>query len=120
MNKRALVVEDDATVRELLAAFVESTGKFDVVDSFASAEEVLEVFEPGKYELAIIDIGLIIMSGVDLSYIIRTADPNVILVAVTGHEELTKSVDLSAAGFERWFVKPIGYVDFIKFIQNLP
>ena len=120
MNKRALVVEDDAAVRELLAAFVESTGKFGVVDQVPSAEEAISIFEAGRYGLVIIDIGLIMMSGVDLSYFLRVIDSDVTLVAVTGHTELIKDVDLSVAGFDAWFEKPVGYVDFIKFIQNLP
>lgn len=115
---KVLVVEDDSLLRNLLVAFVSNVSGIDNVDDVMSAEEALSLFEPGKYSLIVIDIALVEMNGVELALEIRKTDKEVILLAVSAYRDILDRFDLSLAGFNDWFIKPGGYKDFLKFIEN--
>ena len=117
--KRALVVDDNRQVRELLTAYVEHTDKFDVVDSVESGEEAMDLFEPGKYTLIILDVGLISMSGIEVAFLVRQEDKEVILIAVTGYSSIIEQCDIHDIGFNKCFLKPLGYVEFFDYIKDL-
>jgi DNA-binding response OmpR family regulator len=116
--KRALVVDDNRQVRELLTAYVEHTDKFDVVDSVESGEEAMELFEPGKYTLIILDVGLISMSGIEVAFLVRKEDKEVIVVAITGYVSVVDKCDMKDIGFDKCFLKPVDYVEFFDYIRD--
>jgi DNA-binding response OmpR family regulator len=116
--RRALIVEDNKIILDMLVAFVEYTEKFDVVDAAVSGEEALSLFEPDKYQLIILDIALGELNGVEVALRIRERDKNVFLTAITGYSELLDQVDLTLVGFKKIFIKPFGYKPFMDFISK--
>lgn len=116
---RSLIVEDNEDVRDLLEAFMDFTGKFSDIDAVASGEEALELFEPGKYKLVTLDIKLITMNGVDVALEIRKQDPDVVILGVTGYSQIVKECDMSVAGFNECFTKPMEYRKFLEFVKNM-
>jgi two-component system response regulator YesN len=117
--KKVLIVEDDDKVREILVAFIRHTRRFDLIDDVMSGEEALELFEPGKYDLIVLDISLVTMSGVEVSIKIRELDKNVIILGITGYSELVEQCDFSTAGFNNCFLKPFYYTDLFDFIDAM-
>lgn len=80
--RRILVVEDDALIRGLLSARLESKG-FEVQSAANAAEarRIATTFDP---DLALLDIELGAgPSGVDLAMAFRTAQPSIALVFLT-------------------------------------
>jgi CheY-like chemotaxis protein len=67
--QRALIVEDHDIVRALLKACVGKVAEIDIIDDVMSAEEALDLFEPGKYNLIVIDLALVELNGVELALI---------------------------------------------------
>ena len=116
---RALVVEDEDQVRDLIQAFVEYTGKFSEVDAVTSGEEALKIFEPGKYRIIVLDLIMYEVSGVEVALAVREVDQDVCILAVTGYSQFKDTADLSVAGFNECFIKPLEYKDFFKFVQNM-
>lgn len=117
--KRALVVDDNKIVRELITAFLEHTDKFDVVDSVMSGEEAMDLFEPGKYILAVLDIGLIKLTGTEVGFMMRQLDKNINILAVTGYSALLEECDLEEVGFNKCFLKPFGYVELFDYVRDM-
>lgn len=117
--KRALVVDDNKIVRELLTAFVEHTDKFDEVDSVMSGEEAMDLFEPGKYKLVILDIGLVKMTGTEAAFMMRHLDKSVNIIAITGYSSILESCNLEEIGFNKCFLKPFGYVEFFDYVRDI-
>ena len=117
--RQALVVDDMDEMRAVLTAAVQLTGNYDRVDSVASAEEAMDLFEKGKYELVILDIILINMSGIEAAVRMRKIDDKVILIALTGYDILTREGNLSAAGFNYWFNKPLDYPKLLKVVEKV-
>jgi DNA-binding response OmpR family regulator len=116
--KRALVVEDTNTLLFMTKAFALRSG-FEEVDAVTTAEEALELFEKGKYDLISIDIGLPYMNGLELCLKIREQDKDVYIMALTGHEEIVKDHKYQLAGFNDAYVKPLGYTDFLDAIEKI-
>jgi CheY-like chemotaxis protein len=117
--RKILIVEDENAVRSLVSAFVEHTDKFDIIDSVVSGEDAMLLFEPGKYAVAIIDLNLICMSGAEVSLLIRRQDKNIHIIGITGYKDLSKNEYITAAGFNKMFIKPFGYKDFFSYIDGL-
>ncbi len=93
MKKRILVVEDDRSLRHVLCRLVEAAGY--AIESAGDGGEALELLNRKKYDLVLLDIGLPVLSGLDVlgrlrgkkvrpKVIVMTADdtPETVLGAV--------------------------------------
>jgi two-component system response regulator PhoP len=101
---RALVVEDDPSLRELVARYFLDEGF--VVDSAADGEQGLYMATEYPLDLAIVDLGLPKVSGVDIVKGARKkgrAYPILILTARDGWESKVAGLE---AGADDYVVKP--------------
>ena len=73
-TKRILIVEDEAPLRKLFHRRLARRG--DVIDSFGSAEEALAVLDKAAHDIALVDIKLPGMDGIDLLGRIKEKDKN--------------------------------------------
>ncbi len=117
--KKILIVEDDESGRVLLRSIVRYIAGIELLDDVESAEEALEIFVPGKYDLIITDIGLTKMNGVEFCLKIRELDKEVKIIALSGYSDLINEGNFHLAGFDSWFDKPFGYGDFLNEIKRL-
>ncbi len=82
---RALVVEDDHDVRELIAAVLTSCG-YDVAES-PSAEEALILLRSSTFDVLLTDIKMPGMSGLDLLHRVHAASPELPVILITGEAD---------------------------------
>jgi len=107
MKRRILIVEDDSDYGSLLAKMLEARGHetrvaLDALDATLLAAD----FRP---ELAIIDLGLPGMGGLELT-IWLCAHPKLkqtVFIAITGNPTVTLAHAKSDAGFHAYLTKPI-------------
>ena len=78
-----LAVDDDPTVVRVLSAVL--SGKHEV-EGVLNGQEALETFEPGRYDVVLIDLGMPGIPGDRVAREMRDADPSVVTVLVTGWE----------------------------------
>lgn len=106
MEKKVLVVEDDASVREGLEKGFAKKGY--AVLSAESAEQALEILKQEDIRVMFLDIKLPGMNGVDLCKKIRADKPNAMIHAMTGYTSLFEAGECLNAGFcSDYFVKPV-------------
>ena len=117
--KRVLIVEDDKDGRTVICAIVKHIVGLELLDDVGSAEDALELFKPGKYDLINTDIGLSKMNGLELCLKIRETDKDVKIVALSGYSALINENNFHLAGFDSWFDKPFGYGNFLNEIKRL-
>lgn len=96
---RILVVEDDRDISMLIAFHLKANG-FDV-ETAANGNEAVEKLSEGGYSLAILDILLPGMSGIDVLKHIRTEGPEkdlpvIMASALTDEAEIISSLELGA------------------------
>jgi signal transduction histidine kinase/ActR/RegA family two-component response regulator len=104
--QRVLVVEDQDDSREMLRVLLESMGH--IVLERANGATGLAAIEQDHPDVALIDIGLPVMSGYEVARRVR-ANPrlhDVILVALTGYGRDSDVATAKAAGFNEHVTKP--------------
>lgn len=86
MLLKTIVCDDEAPALELMEAMLHETGLVSVEGAFRSVRDAIDRINSGGIELAVLDIEMPELSGVDVSAHI-TADPKPLLVFATAHPE---------------------------------
>jgi DNA-binding NarL/FixJ family response regulator len=86
---RAVLCDDDATVRHVVRGVVEDCG-FEVVGEAALALEALVLAEMTKAHVLVLDLSLKGVSGTDVIPAVRTAAPGTQIVVYTAFDTLAR------------------------------
>ncbi|AEB11108.1 response regulator [Marinithermus hydrothermalis] len=84
---RVFLVDDHPVVRAGIRFLLEAKGPVQVVGEAESGEEALEKIPLLKPEVAVLDLSLPGMSGIETAKTLRTRAPEVRLVALSMHED---------------------------------
>jgi FixJ family two-component response regulator len=109
------VVDDDAAVRDTLAALFESVGL--QVKTFASAQEFLQEKLPDRPSCLVLDVRLPGMSGLDFQSELHRANIQVPVIFMTGHGDIPMSVRAMKAGAVEFLTKPFRDQDMLDAVQ---
>jgi two-component system response regulator PhoP len=104
---RLLVIEDDATLRESLATKLGEEGF--AVEQAADGREGLYFAEEYPVDLAIIDLGLPEVSGLDIIRKVREDGKTYPILILTARDRWQDKVDGLSAGADDYVVKPFHY-----------
>ena len=107
---KILVVDDETTMLETLSSFFGNRG-YQLMTA-ASAEAALKLLKEEQPALALIDIKLPGMNGLELLQIIKRGYPNVKTFVITAFDEENKKA-AETIGIDAFFAKPIG-LDALK------
>jgi len=81
--RRILVVDDEPSITETMAVIFSKHGY--AVKTAGSAEEAIETIAAWEPDIAILDVMLPQMNGIDLAMVLRANRPNCRLVLFSGH-----------------------------------
>lgn len=84
MNAKILVIDDDASIRDMLCSYLQSNG-FSVVTASTGAE-ALRQCQNEKFDLITLDIVLPDADGLDLLANIRSLAPDTPIIIATGND----------------------------------
>ena len=101
---RLLVVEDDQHLQEQLKHLLESSGYS--VDVGSDGQEGLYLGTEYEYDLAIIDLGLPKLNGIDLIKALRKEDHSYPILILTARDHWQEKVQGLEAGADDYVVKP--------------
>jgi DNA-binding NtrC family response regulator len=101
---RILIVDDDENIRKVVLAILEDKGYN--VESAGTAKEAIEKTKRKFYNLALIDIRLPDMEGIELLTKMRDTTPRMRKVIITGYPTLQNAVDAVNKGADAYIVKP--------------
>lgn len=104
---RLLVIEDDATLRESLATQLAANG-FGV-EQAADGREGLYFALEYPVDLAIVDLGLPEMSGLDIIKALRAKGKTYPILILTARDRWQDKVDGLSAGADDYVVKPFHF-----------
>jgi CheY-like chemotaxis protein len=114
-----LVVEDDATVRRLIVRVLQRSG-FRVIAA-DSAQYGLALFQshPNAIKLAILDMVMPGMSGLDLANELRCACPEVRILYISGYIDSVAMESIGHRSPESVLLKPFGKGALVERVQQL-
>jgi DNA-binding NtrC family response regulator len=101
---KVLLVEDDPTVREGSEQALQLAG-LDVL-AFHSAELAYKLLTPDFPGIVVSDVRLPGMSGLELLQAVKTLDPHLPVILVTGHGDITMAVHAMRTGAYDFIEKP--------------
>ena len=102
---RVVIVEDHAFTRDGLRAAVNLDPDLRVVGEARSGEEGLEVLARTKVDVAVLDIGLPVIDGIETARRAREAFPEVRVVMLTAHSLREEVFAALAAGADAYCLK---------------
>jgi len=114
---RVVLVDDEPLARDRLRILLESHDAYDVIAECGDAREALTVIDRERPDVALVDIQMPGMNGVELAQsLVRRAQPPLI-VFVTAHDQVAlKAFDVSA---EDYLVKPVDIDRFERTIARV-
>ena len=104
---RLLVIEDDATLRETLSRKLTESGF--AVEQAADGKEGLYLASEYPVDLAIIDLGLPEVSGLDIIKQVRADGQSYPILILTARDRWEDKVDGLSAGADDYVVKPFHF-----------
>ncbi|MBU2499254.1 MAG: sigma-54 dependent transcriptional regulator, partial [Proteobacteria bacterium] len=115
-EKRILVVEDEAPLRRLLHKRLSRKGS--LVDAFASAEEALSGLDQTPYDIALVDIKLPGMDGIELLKRIKKEDAHCEVIVITGHGTIDSAISAMKLGAYDYLTKPCKLSELEVLVQK--
>src|SRR5262249_2079519 len=99
---KVAIVEDNRTIRESLAEFVQSDAEFRCVCACGTAEEALKSLPKHQPEIVLMDIQLPNMSGIECTARLKQLLPSTQIIMVTVYEDtdrIFKALRAGACGY---------------------
>ena len=101
---RILVVDDDENIRKVLETILEDEGYY--VELVGTAKKAIERTRRNFYNLALIDVRLPDMEGIELLTKIRDTTPRIRKIIITGYPTLQNAVEAVNKGADAYIMKP--------------
>jgi len=111
---RLLVVDDEESQREMLAGFLAKQGYS--VATADSGEQALNLCLEHYYEIALIDLRMPGMDGLELLKKLKSLNPEIQVLVLTAHGSVETAVEAMRAGAYHYVNKP---VDLEELLLNL-
>jgi DNA-binding NtrC family response regulator len=113
---RILVVDDEPTMADSLKQNLIEEGYS--VDTAATGAEAIELFDQGGHHLAICDLQLPDIDGLEVMRHIKDARPTTEVIVVTGHGSIPKAVEATKAGAFDFVDKPFDFEELQLRVEN--
>ncbi len=111
-----LIIDDDKSILRIFARILQKRGHG--TDCAETAQEALGKLQTRAYDLALTDVKLPDMSGIDLLAIMNEARPDMAIIAITGFpssEEEANALDRGAAAY---LVKPVKTDELLQVVTE--
>ena len=102
---KAICVDDEPTVLRLTVSLCRELPELDDVECFGGAQEALEWIEGHNFDLALLDIHMPGMNGLELAARIKEKQPDAVIIFLTEHCEY--AVDAFALHVSGYLMKPV-------------
>ncbi|MGC9345247.1 MAG: response regulator, partial [Candidatus Bathyarchaeales archaeon] len=113
---RILIVDDDENIRKVLTTILEDEGY--TVESVGTAKKAIERTRKKFYNLALIDIRLPDMEGIELLTKMKDTTPKMRKIIITGYPTLQNAMEAVNRGADAYILKPFDMEKVLKTIKE--
>ena len=115
-HARILVVDDDENIRNTVNAILEDEGY--IVDLAATGKEAIERTEKTAYDVALLDIRLPDVEGVELLKLMKDTVPRTRKIMVTGYPSMQNAVAALNKKADAYLVKPVDVEKLLSTVKE--
>jgi DNA-binding NtrC family response regulator len=101
---RALIVDDDRTLREGCASVLRAEGI--IVEVTARGEEAIQMINRSRFDIMLVDVYLEPVSGIDVLKAVMATAPSTLVVLMTGNPSVDSSIEAMRIGAWDYLPKP--------------
>ena len=118
MDKHAkiLVVDDDENIRNTMKTILEDEGY--LVDLAANGSEAVQKTKKLAYNVALLDIRLPDMEGVELLKLIKDSVPRTRKIMVTGYPSMQNAIAALNKNADAYLIKPIDIENLLSIVKE--
>lgn len=115
-NSKILIVDDDETIRKVLETILRDEGY--IIESVDTAKGAIEKTEKTFYNLALVDVRLPDMEGVELLTKLHDTKPKIRKIIITGFPTLQNAVGAVNKGADAYVMKPFDVEKLLQIIKD--
>ena len=115
-NARILVIDDDVNIRKSLEAILSAEGYN--VDLAKNGKEAIKKSESTVYNVALIDIRLPDMDGVELLTRVKDSVPKMRKIIITGYPSVQNAIEAVNRKADAYLVKPVDVKKLLIIIET--
>jgi len=104
-HPRILVVDDDETIRTTMKAILQDEGY--MVDLAGTGKEAIQKTTEKNYHVALLDIRLPDMEGVELLKLLKDGIPRTRKIMVTGYPSMQNAISALNKNADAYLLKPV-------------
>ena len=113
---RILIIDDDVAVRESHRAALKANGY--EVDVAVNGKEAIAKSKARLYNLALVDLRLPDMDGIELLTAMREAIPKMAKIIITGYPSMENAIEAVNRGADGYMVKPYTMEELLRKIKE--
>jgi DNA-binding NtrC family response regulator len=109
--KRMLVVDDERSMRDLLAEYLNEYG-YEVACA-ENGQDALKMYNEKHFDIILSDLNMAPMNGLELLNKVKEIDPDAIFIMITGYPSISSSIEAIKKGARDYITKPFN-IDEIR------
>ena len=115
-NAKILIVDDDENIRNTMKAILEDEGY--TVDLAASGSEAVKKTQIAAYNIALLDIRLPDMEGVELLKLMKDPTPRTRKIMVTGYPSMQNAITALNKNADAYLIKPVNVEKLLTTVKE--
>jgi DNA-binding response OmpR family regulator len=113
---KILIVDDDENIRNTVKVILEDEGY--LVDTAATGGEAIQKTQKTAYNIALLDIRLPDMEGVELLKLIKEGVPRTRKIMVTGYPSMQNAIAALNKNADAYLIKPVDIENLLATVKN--
>lgn len=115
-HNRILVVDDDETIRKTMKAILEDEGY--LVDLAGTGKEAIQKTQEKTYNIALLDIRLPDMEGLELLKLMKDGVPRTRKIMVTGYPSMQNAISALNKNADAYLLKPVDVEKLLNTVKQ--
>lgn len=112
MTLSCAIVDDEPLALELLRSYVDKTPFLELIGTYSSAVEAMNVIKSEAIDILFLDIQMPELNGMEFSHLVSPVSPETKIVFTTAFSQY--AIDAYRVNALDYLLKPISYPDFLS------
>ena len=117
MMLKIMLVDDHAMIREALCSLIECQADMEIVAQAENGRVAVERATEFRPDVVIMDVNMPGMNGIEATRLIKAANPNIKIIALSAFNESSFVTSMIQAGASGYMLKDNLFEELVKTIQ---